>query len=97
MLGLFGLVIAYIIIDYTLVAFFRCMCSCLRSREDPNIKRDAKDSFEERYRNSNILGSYKIFNNPDYKHTARIITEIKRKAQQQKPADASMQSLREPV
>jgi hypothetical protein len=32
MLCLLGLVLVYIIIDYTLIALFRCICSCLRDK-----------------------------------------------------------------
>lgn len=82
MLCLLAVIVVYLIIDYTLIAFFKCLCLCLKDRHDPNEKGDVRDGFEQRYKHSNILGSYKMINNPDYKHTANIITELRRKARE---------------
>jgi hypothetical protein len=94
-LCLLACIVVFIIIDYTFIAFFRFVCSGLKDNSDNSATLDPHRSYENRLKHSNIMGSYKMIRNPDYKHAVTAMNDLMRKAAQKRQTNESMQTLNE--
>jgi len=74
MLGGLGLIVLWILFEYTLLSLFRCLADCcLRDELEVPVQFASIENkrFSERIKNANVLGSYKIVNNPTYGHAIK--------------------------
>lgn len=68
MLGELVVIVAVIVIDYTIVNLFGCLANCCKDELElpPSFKDLADKEYPDRVRKSNIVKSYKLINNPTY-------------------------------
>jgi hypothetical protein len=71
-----AIVLVYIVIDYTLVVFFKaiCVCDCWRGNTVGPISKEVP--YSEKIKSENILSSYRMGKNPRYKAVSEIADEI---------------------
>jgi hypothetical protein len=70
------LALLYLIIDYTIIAFFKavCICECRRSITVAALSHDKL--YSERVKKENMISSYNLSKNPRYAAVSCIIKQI---------------------
>lgn len=83
MLGMIGIIAAWIIFDYTIATFFRFLKeSCKDELELPVVFSSLENvDYANRLRASNILGSYKLTNHPVYRHPYKAFLELMKRVE----------------
>ena len=78
MLGATALILVWIVVDWLLIGFLSgCRECCKDSLELPvSLAAVENSSFGERIRKTNILGSYKVGNHPEYGHAIKAYKEL---------------------
>ncbi|CAM5999760.1 unnamed protein product [Sphagnum balticum] len=73
MLGEAALILLFIVLDYTVFSLVGCLSECCRNELDmPTQFKDIGNAwYSNRLRKTNILGSYKLVNNPKYGHAIK--------------------------
>lgn len=74
--AMLALAVLYVVIDYTVVAFFKavCTCECLRSSSIGAITHEKP--YSDRVRNENMVNSYRLGRNPRYAAVSRVLEEL---------------------
>ena len=78
LLGATGLALLWIIFDFTVVSFCGALQECCKDELELPVTYAAieNSNYADRLRKSNILGSYKLVNNPTYKHAYKAYKEL---------------------
>lgn len=86
LLGATAIVAAWIIFDFTIVTLFRALReSCKDELELPVVFSAIENAdYASRLRKSNILGSYKLSNNPVFKHPYNAFMELMKRVSLEK-------------
>lgn len=78
-LGQAAFILIVIVIDFTLISFFKWLgnCCCKDELEIPvEWAAIENQSFSDRIHKTNILGSYKLVNHPTYGHALKAYNEL---------------------
>jgi hypothetical protein len=72
------LILLIIILDLTIFNFIGCLRECCKDELDIPVQWAAVENaqFSERLKKANILGSYKLINNPKYGHALKAYNEL---------------------
>jgi hypothetical protein len=67
-----------IVLDYTLFNFFGWLSECCKDELEMPVQFAAIENqqFSDRLQKSNILGSYKLINNPNFGHALKAYNEL---------------------
>ena len=78
MLGASAVILAWIIFDYTIVNCFGALRQACKDELELPVVFSAIENvdYASRLRKSNILGSYKLINNPIYRHPYNVYSEL---------------------
>lgn len=80
LLGATGLILLWIIFDWIILGFCSCLRDCSKDELELPVSLAAVENtpYAERIRKTNILGSYKVTNNPHYGHAIKAYKELMR-------------------
>ena len=79
MLGEVAFIVGVVVVDFTLISFFRWLggCCCRDELEVPvEWAAIENQSFSDRIQRTNVLGSYKLVNHPLYGHALKAYKEL---------------------
>lgn len=86
MLAVIGLILLWIIFDFTVITFFGALSEMCKDELELPVTMAAVENvnYADRLRKSNILGSYKLSNNPTFKHAYKAYKDLEKRLDKEK-------------
>lgn len=76
LIAMLAIAALYLILDYTVVTFFKAICVCECVRQTTVAPITSEKPYSELIKKENIIHSYRMIKNPKYAAVGKIIEEV---------------------